>query len=199
MLTVYLLRHGETAWNADGNRYCGRTDLPLTDTGIHQAKMVSDQLKGMHFDAVFSSPLQRALQTAQIASGGKQVITDPRLIEIDFGMWEGKTKEQFIAENKSLWANWMNDPENSPAGGIGETAGSVVERVNEFYEDLRKKYPSGKVLVAGHNGINRFYLSHKLGMPLRNYRKFFLDNATITWFTLGDQDDFILRCLNGKI
>lgn len=199
MLTVYLLRHGETAWNADGNRYCGRTDLPLTDTGIHQAKMVSDQLKGMHFDAVFSSPLQRALQTAQIASGGKQVITDPRLIEIDFGMWEGKTKEQFIGENKSLWANWMNDPENSPAGGIGETAGSVVERVNEFYEDLRKKYPSGKVLVAGHNGINRFYLSHKLGMPLRNYRKFFLDNATITWFTLGDQDDFILRCLNGKI
>lgn len=199
MLTVYLLRHGETAWNADGNRYCGRTDLPLTDTGIHQAKMVSDQLKGMHFDAVFSSPLQRALQTAQIASGGKQVITDPRLIEIDFGMWEGKTKEQFIAENKSLWANWMNDPENSPAGGIGETAGSVVERVNEFYEDLRKKYPLGKVLVAGHNGINRFYLSHKLGMPLRNYRKFFLDNATITWFTLGDQDDFILRCLNGKI
>lgn len=199
MLTVYLLRHGETAWNADGNRYCGRTDLPLTAIGIQQAKVVSDQLKRIHFDAVFSSPLQRALQTAQIASGGKDVVTDSRLTEIDFGKWEGKTKEEFIAENKNLWVNWLNDPAASPAGGTGENAKSVIERVSEFYIDLLKRYPSGKVLVVGHNGINRLYLSYKLGMPLRNYRKFFLDNAAITLFTLCEKDGFQLKCLNGSI
>ena len=62
MLTVFLLRHGETAWNADNNRYCGRTDIPLTAKGIKQAEAVAIQLKGIQLDGVYSSPLQR-LQT----------------------------------------------------------------------------------------------------------------------------------------
>lgn len=199
MLNIYLLRHGETAWNADGNRYCGRTDLPLTDVGIRQATEVNRQMKDITLEAVYSSPLQRARRTAEIVSGNKEVITDPRLIEIDFGQWEGKTKEEFIAENQSLWDNWMKDPEHTPAGGTGETASSVIDRVNGFYDDLQKKYSSGNVMIVGHNGINRLYLSYKLGMPLKNYRKFFLDNAAITMFTLGEHGDIILRYLNSKI
>jgi len=197
MLNVYLLRHGETAWNADGNRYCGRTDLKLTERGVSQALQAGSNLKGIVFDAAYSSPLKRAYDTAVMAGGGMEVHTDPRLIELDFGAWEGKTKEEFIGENEALWASWNRSPETTRAGGTGETAAEVVGRVDDFYRDLLKSHPSGNVLVVGHNGINRLYLSFKLGMPLSHYRRFFLDNARVSWFTLDAGGEIVLKCLNG--
>lgn len=199
MLNIYLVRHGETVWNADGNRYCGRTDLPLTERGIVQAETLHAQLKNISLDAVYSSPLQRAIRTAKIAAGSKEVMVDDRLIEIDFGNWEGKTKEEFIKEDPLLWENWQFDPEKTRAGGVGETASEVIDREKSFYDELLEKYQAGNILVVGHNGLNRLYLSWKLGMPLKNYRKFFLNNAAITWFTLSVNGEFVLKCLNGKI
>lgn len=199
MLNVYLIRHGETAWNADGNRYCGRTDLPLTEKGIAQAEALHALLKNISLDAAYSSPLRRAMRTAKIATGSERVIADDRLIEINFGNWEGKTKEEFIKEDPLLWKNWQLDPEKTRAGGIGETASEVIDREKSFYEEILKKHSDGNILVVGHNGLNRLYLSWKLGMPLKNYRKFFLNNAAITWFTLSVHGEFILKCLNGKI
>ncbi|HVU54847.1 MAG TPA: histidine phosphatase family protein, partial [Puia sp.] len=93
MLTVYFLRHGETPFNVDGNRYCGRTDAPLTERGQGQARLVSEQLRGVKLDGVYSSPLQRAFLTARMAGGGREVVKDERLIEVDFGKWEGLRRE----------------------------------------------------------------------------------------------------------
>jgi broad specificity phosphatase PhoE len=199
MLNVYLLRHGETAYNADGNRYCGRTDIDLTKKGIQQANLVNNQLKGMLFDVVYSSPLKRALYTAEIASGLKTVKTDVRLIEVDFGGWEGKTKEEFIEEKASLWTDWMNDPEHTKAGGTGETAADVVSRVDDFYKEMLDKYPDGNILVVGHNGINRLYLAYKLGMPLKYYRRIVQENSSITMFSLDKYGELNLKLLNSKI
>jgi len=197
MLNIYLIRHGETAWNADNNRYCGRTDIPLTEKGLKQAETVRQQLAGIKWDGVFSSPLQRAYTTAQIASDAT-VVKDDRLIEADFGQWEGKTKEEFIAENAQLWTNWMHDPANNRAGGTGETGAEIVKRVDDFFQSLQKQYNSGNILVAAHNGVNRLYLSHKLGMPLSNYRRFFMENALPSMFTLEPNGEFVLRHLNSK-
>ncbi len=119
MLSVYLLRHGETPYNADGNRYCGRTDIELTAKGIKQAESIKSQLDGVKIDTVYSSPLIRAKHTAQLATG-REVIPDQRLIEVDFGDWENKTKDEFILENPDLWYKWMMDPGNTRAGGTGE-------------------------------------------------------------------------------
>jgi broad specificity phosphatase PhoE len=199
MLNIYLLRHGETQYNADGNRYCGRTDISLTEKGLRQAQLVNSQLKGMSFDAVYSSPLERARLTAEIASGSTAVITDPRIIEVDFGAWEGKTKEEFIAEDGSLWENWMNDPAVSKAGGNGETASEVVGRVDAFYQEMIKKHPNGNILVVGHNGINRLYLAFKLGMPLKNYRQIVQENSSITLIELDEQGTLTLKLLNSKM
>lgn len=199
MLNIYLLRHGETQYNADGNRYCGRTDVCLTEKGLSQASLVHSQLKDMLFDAVYSSPLERARRTAEIASGLSSVVTDPRLIEVDFGQWEGKTKEEFIAENRGLWNNWMNDPATSKAGGTGESASEVIHRVDDFYQELLRKHPSGKVLVVGHNGINRLYLAHKLGMPLKNYRQIVQENSSITLVELDETGTLTLKLLNSKL
>ena len=129
MLNIYLLRHGETSYNADGNRYCGRTDIGLTPKGRQQAETVRQQLKDFKFDAVYSSPLERAYYTACIASGSDRVIKDARLIELDFGLWEGKTKEEFIAEDPAVWEEWVANPGISRAGRTGEHAGGVITRV----------------------------------------------------------------------
>lgn len=198
MLKIYLLRHGQTAWNADNNRYCGRTDIPLTEKGLSQAEEVKKQLLGIEFAAVYSSPLQRAYTTAGIASG-KDVIRDDRLIEADFGTWENKTKEEFIAENESLWTNWMSDPAIYRAGGTGETGSEIVTRVDDFFSSLLQKYSSGNVMVVAHNGINRLYMAYKLGMPLKNYRQLVQENSTITRFELDKNGTLTLELLNSKL
>lgn len=198
MLKIYLLRHGQTAWNADNNRYCGRTDIPLTEKGLSQAQEVKRQLEGIEFAAVYSSPLQRAFTTAAIASG-KEVIKDDRLIEADFGTWENKTKEEFIAENESLWLNWMKDPETNRAGGTGETGGEIVARVDDFFKGLQQKHSEGNVMVVAHNGINRLYMAYKLGMPLKNYRQLVQENSSITCFELDKNGTLTLELLNSKL
>jgi alpha-ribazole phosphatase/probable phosphoglycerate mutase len=198
MITVYLLRHGQTEWNADNNRYCGRTDIPLTEKGLAQAAFVHEQLEGTHLDGVFSSPLQRARITAEIATR-RDVITDQRLIEADFGQWEKKTREEFVAENAPSWDAWSNDPTNVCAGVTGETGLAIVQRVDDFFRELLSKNSTGTFLVAAHNGVNRLYMAYKLGMPLKNYRQLVQENSAITQFTLDSENVFTLQFLNSKL
>ena len=198
MLNVYLLRHGQTQWNADGNRYCGRTDIPLTDTGIRQAEFVREQLIDVSIDAVYSSPLQRAHHTAQLASGNRKVITDPRLVEVDFGKWEGKTKEQFMDEDPGLWEAWAHDPAVARAGGSGEAGMDVVRRLDEFFHSAIGKHNGTNILVVGHNGVNRLYLAHKLGMHLRHYRRIVQENSSVTLFSLSESNELTLKLLNSR-
>jgi broad specificity phosphatase PhoE len=199
MLNVYFLRHGETPWNAAGNRYCGRTDVPLTEKGLGQAALVREQLKDISFEAVYSSPLQRAWHTARIAGGDREVIPDDRLTEADFGTWEGKTREEFILENRGLWDGWSEDPATTRAGGTGETAMEVIVRVNRFFEFALQRHSSGNILVVAHNGVNRFYLAWKLGMPLTHYRRLVQENSSITLFSLDAEGEMTLKLLNARL
>ena len=198
MLTIYLLRHGQTQWNAEGNRYCGRTDIPLTEKGISQAQDTGRQLAGIPFEAIYSSPLERAYHTAQIAGGGKPVIKDERLLETDFGAWEGRTKEETIKDDSAVAESWENDPGNTRAGGTGETAQQIVKRADSFFASLQKKYAEGNILVVAHNGLNRFYLTYKLGMPLKNYHQLVQENSTVTLFTL-DREGLVLYKMNSRL
>lgn len=202
MLQVYLLRHGQTSWNAAGNKYCGRTDIPLTSTGLAQANRARELLAEIELEKVYASPLERARHTAEIAANGKPVTTDPRLIEVDFGGWEGKTRTEFIAENPGLWDRWNHDPSNVPAGGTGETALEVVRRVDDFFRDALQTHGNRghpkNILVAGHNGINRLYLAWKLGMPLKNYRQLVQENSAITLFSLDENGTLTLHLLNSR-
>lgn len=196
MLKVILLRHGETAYNADGNRYCGRTDIGLTERGVQQAATISKVLISTPIAAVYSSPLIRARQTADIASGNREVITDRRIIEVDFGLWEGKTKEEFNAENPHLWQQWMQYPMTARAGGTGETGKEIITRVDDFFGEMITRHPDQTIMVVAHNGVNRLYLAHCLGMPLCNYRRLEQENSSITVFELGGSQGFVLKKLN---
>lgn len=197
MLHVYLLRHGETTYNADGNRYCGRTDAKLTENGLAQAQRVAEVLRGKRIDAVYASPLERAYRTAEIVSGNSlPVVREPRLIELDFGAWEGKTRAEFMAESPALWAAWNNNPATAAAGGTGDTALQVVQRVDDFFVEMQHRHEGQTIVVVAHNGVNRLYLAHKLGMPLRNYRSLVQENSSITSIRFGGDEPFALLKLN---
>lgn len=197
MVTICLLRHGETVYNADGNRYCGRTDVDLTPIGITQAKRMRSFLSEYMFDAVFSSPLKRAKDTALIATGFKDIVTeDNRLIEIDFGEWEGLKPEEFQLADSSSWSDWLEDPTVNRAGKYGETAREVLQRLDSFYEEILEKYNDKTVLVVGHNGVNRLFMASRLGMPLKNYRKIVQDNSALTLLTLSKSKGMKLLKLN---
>ena len=209
MIEVYFLRHGQTLYNQQNNRYCGRTDVPLTPLGLKQARNIHQLVQGISFEGVYSSPLERAYHTAILASGGNlgqddaSVMKDDRLIEVDFGQWEGLRRDEFSKQDPESWLNWDSDPGRFPAGRTGETAASVIDRVDRFFDEMLLKYTTvdpdlnqsaaagygatacpAKIMVVAHNGVNRLYLAHKLGMPLRNYRQLVQDNSTLTIFTL---------------
>lgn len=197
MLNVYLLRHGETTFNADGNRYCGRTDAGLTEKGMGQARRMAELLADVPVDAVYASPLKRAAGTAEIAIGGRcSVQRDQRLIEVDFGWWEGKTRDEFIADNPNLWSEWNRNPAHTKAGGTGETASEVIRRVDDFFREMMAKHEHQTILVTAHNGVNRLYLASKLGMPLENYRRIVQENSALTLIQLGGDEGFSLLKLN---
>ena len=195
-LTVYLLRHGETDMNADGNRYCGITDAILTENGIKQALEAGKLLAGEDIAALFASPLLRSRRTAELLGLSLPVEVDERLIEMNFGSWEGKTREEFIAEDPESWRKWNEDPEVNPAGGDGDTAKAVTDRLKDFFDEKFREYKGKSIVVVGHNGINRLYLSCMLGMPARNYRSILQENSCVTRFVLSDGEGFQLQKLN---
>lgn len=180
MTVIYLLRHGETTWNQDGNRYAGRTDVPLNDTGRAQAASAAIRLAEIRFTAAYCSPLQRSRETAEIVASAHTlaVTTDPRLFEIDFGTWEGKSRDQIMRDDPAGWERWNTDPTDVPAGGTGETGGSAAARMADFVANHAKG--DEIILIVGHNTLNRLYIAQSLGMPLRNYRLLRQSNAGIS-------------------
>src|SRR6266849_759735 len=98
--TVYLARHGETAWSLTG-QHTGRTDLPLTERGERNARRLGQRLGGLTFATVLTSPLQRASRTCELAGFGNVAVVDADLVEWDYGQYEGLTSAQIHARNPS--------------------------------------------------------------------------------------------------
>lgn len=113
MVNIYLTRHGETQWNRE-NRLQGSKDSLLTDKGIKNAVLLGNRLSDIDFNAIYSSPIERALQTAKYIKLNKEVpiYTVEDLKEIHFGNWEGKTKEEIVAveTDKKEYQNFWNNP-----------------------------------------------------------------------------------------
>jgi alpha-ribazole phosphatase/probable phosphoglycerate mutase len=195
MTRVYLLRHGETAWNATGNRYCGRTDLPLSSHGHAQAGAASHALAAVQFDVVYVSPLRRSRETGELIASARSlpITSDPRLTEIDFGAWEGLTAAEITLADPNGRAAWLKDPTSVRAGGTGETGQEVSQRVQGVLSEIATTFPGSSVAVVGHNTANRLYLAASLGAPLASYRRITLENASISVLELDSREARWLR------
>lgn len=198
MTRFYLLRHGETEWNQNGNRYCGRSDIPLSEKGKEQAARAMDALRDISFQAAYSSTLRRSRETAERIAlpHGIPVKEDTRIVEIDFGRWEGLTKEEIIERDPQGWKDWLHDPDNVRAGQHGEKGSEVFQRAKDFFEEKARIHAGQNVLVVGHNTLNRLFICGSLGLPLRQYRQFIqsntgisileLDSTQISWVQINE-------------
>lgn len=150
-MIIYLTRHGQTNLNK-ARLMQGLTDEPLNETGLAQARAMREKIGDVHFDAVYASPLNRAVMTGAIIGGvdPSEVITDPRIIEADFGVYE-KKKYFFLGPAMTLY--WTL-PEIFPAPKSVETTASLRERSSSFLRELEEKN-YGTVLIACHGGIMR--------------------------------------------
>ena len=148
---IYLTRHGQTDLNKE-HLMQGLTDAPLNDTGREQAKEAGKQVKGVTFDAVFASPLDRAIETASIIGhcNREDVLVDKRIIEVDFGRYEMK-KYYLLGLRMSLY--WAL-PEIFKAPRSVESIESMVNRSSEFLRELSEKNYNN-VLIVCHGGIIR--------------------------------------------
>lgn len=150
-MKIWIARHGQTDLNKE-KRMQGRTDCPLNDKGIEQARQSRKNIGDVYFDAVYASPLQRAKQTGAIIGGVdiSEVIVDPRIIETDFGVYE---KCRYYAMGLPMVFYWTM-PRIFPAPPSVETIASMKERAASFLGELETK-DYENVLVACHGGIMR--------------------------------------------
>ena len=150
-MIIYLTRHGQTNLNK-ARLMQGLTDEPLNETGLAQARAMREKIGDVHFDAVYASPLNRAIMTGAIIGGvdPSEVITDPRIIEADFGVYE---KKKYFSLGPAMTLYWTL-PEIFPAPKSVETTASLRERSASFLRELEEKN-YGTVLIACHGGIMR--------------------------------------------
>ena len=188
MTTLYLIRHGETTWNADG-RFQGHQNTPLSATGSAQAQATAIALAQHHFTAIYSSDLVRAAQTALIiaAPHRQPVQSDPRLREAFFGAWEGLTLPEITARWPELVAAWRQDSLHTRPPG-GETLEQVQARVAEMLTELITRHADEQVAIIGHGGSLRAMITLALGADLSLFRRLRLDNCSISILSARNEE-----------
>src|SRR5436190_19003086 len=164
-LRVYLARHGQTDWNVE-QRMQGGTDIPLNATGRKQAAALKDHLKGVRFDAVYSSTLSRSRETAEIVRGQVALTSLPALGERRFGKFEGLLSNAPDTGPEFERRRW--DPQDALDGG--ESWVAFGDRVRSAIQTIRTKHPSGSVLVVAHGGTNQAILQILFNLSLDDTR-----------------------------
>jgi len=182
MLQIYLVRHGQTAWNHSG-RIQGHSDVPLDAVGLQQATRVAKWL-ARHVQAplaLYSSDLKRASRTAEIIAArlNTPLHLTPALRERHWGAWEGLTREEVIERYPHHHFTYLYDPlAGTPPEGEPMTA--FWDRVQAFAHQLYAQYSEGELIVVGHGGSLRIMLCDALAGDIQTYRRIRLDNAAIS-------------------
>lgn len=175
---LILVRHGQTEMNAQ-SLYFGKLNPPLNDLGINQAYEAKNKLLNIDYDKIYSSPLERAKQTAEICNYlDKEIIYDSRLEEINFGIFEGLTfkeiSEQYPNEVKEMEKNWKSFNYIT-----GESLEELYQRAVSFLETL--DYTKDNLIIS-HWGIINCIISYFVSGTLDTYWKFKVDNCSIVIF-----------------
>jgi len=167
---IYLARHGETAWSITG-QHTGTTDLPLTECGQRNARRLGERLKGLTFAAVFTSPLQRAAHTCELAGFGAQAKIDGDLSEWDYGQYEGRRTSEIHQERPE----WQLFRDGCPGG---ESPADVAVRADQVINRIRAI--DGDVLLFSSGHFLRTLAARWLGLEPLAGKYFFLGTASLS-------------------
>ena len=176
-MKLYISRHGQTPWNVE-DLVCGRADVPLTEIGQQQARLLAESATDKGIDMILCSPLQRARQTAQAVSDaiGVPIQIDDRLIEMDFGSYDGTSRfgEEF---------QWVRAqmPTRFPGG---ESGFDLAYRVYSLLYEIKEKYADKTVLLVCHNCVCRMVRSFFVNMSTEEYGNYQAPNAQLVEYEM---------------
>lgn len=174
-MRLYIIRHGETDWNIK-RRFQGHSDIPLNEEGRRLAQITADALRDVPFTRIFTSPLKRAFETAIIIKGERDipVITEPDIIEISFGEYEGLccSKENYNIPNPEFM-NFFDKPEAYKPPKGAESIQELRKRTADFFEKLvhNKTMENDTILVSTHGAALRGILSHINNIGIEDFWK----------------------------
>lgn len=178
MLTILLTRHGHTT-RSEPEQYLGQSvPASLTERGTRDARALADRLADVPIDRVVSSPLSRAIETAQIVVSGRplEIEPDERFTELDYGVWEGMFLDDILIQFPGEFDLYDANPSTHHVGG-GENGSEVADRVRPLMSELLDWAEGADgnrtCLLVGHSSVNRVFLAEVMGVPLIDYRRRF--------------------------
>jgi broad specificity phosphatase PhoE len=170
VLSLYLLRHGETEFSHQ-DRFCGRIDAPLTSDGHEMAALFAEAYGSIPWQAIVTSTRVRAIDSAApvAACAGIAACRDARFDEMNYGAWQGMSKSEAAAHHGEYFARWQRDPSIGPP--MGESPTAVAIRASAAIEDLCARHRDGNILIVSHKALLRILLCQLFDTELCHYRR----------------------------
>lgn len=195
MSKVYLVRHGQTAWNV-GEIFRGRADIPLDETGKQEVHLAGEALKDETLHAVYSSPLSRSIETAENIAKFHNIPVTPfdAIIDISYGEWEGLENQEVKKKYPELHALWQREPHKIKFPG-GESLDEVRFRTMKGLEDLLAKHKNENFVLVAHRVPNKVICCALLGLDNSHFWRIQQDTASTNLFIYRD-GQWIIAFLN---
>jgi broad specificity phosphatase PhoE len=190
MTELILVRHGETEWNIQ-EVFRGRIDVELNETGLKQAELLAKYLSNTKIDAIYSSPLRRALKTAKIIASHRRLKVEiaPGLTDFDFGKWQGLPHQEVKLRYKKLYAQWLKNPHLARMPD-GESLNDVRERALGVVKEAVARH-EGTVVFVSHRVVNKVLICALLGLDNSHFWDIRQDVCGMTTFVY-EKGRFIL-------
>jgi broad specificity phosphatase PhoE len=178
------------------NRFRGRHNFSLSDTGVQQAQSLKEEFSKIEFTAVYSSPLKRALDTARIINpSNSEIQIDEEITNISLGSWENQLKSEISKKHPHLWKTWLTQPEDLEFEGM-ETLRMVQKRSYRFVEKLIQHHANGNILVVSHRAVLKPLFARMLGIAKNYFWKIELDTASYSVAEFRKNRGFTFTCIN---
>ena len=171
-MEIYIVRHGETVWNKE-KRLQGRTNVPLSEYGRGLARKTGEALRNVKIDRIYSSPLDRAYQTAVLIRGSRdiEIIKDERILELNFGGYEGETVEELEKNDAIAFRYFFSHPELYQPDEAGESLEQICSRAEDFMrheiEPMQKIWE--RVMIVAHGAMNKALMSYIKGNKIKDF------------------------------
>jgi broad specificity phosphatase PhoE len=185
MAEILLVRHGQTEWNVE-EVFRGRAEVDLNETGARQAELVGEYLRTLKIEAVYSSPLGRAIRTARAIARHHNIDAEaaPGLIDLDFGQWQGLCVPEVKVRYGQLYDEWLKHPEQVHLPG-GESLADVRDRVVRFVNEVVNRH-RGRVVLVSHRAVTKVLICALLGLDNSHFWNVRHDTCGVTTFNYED-------------
>jgi len=191
MVNIILVRHGETDWNTE-QVFRGRIDVPLNQVGLSQAEAVGRSLRDSDIDALYSSPLTRAFETAHMLAKGRnlEIVSEEGFIDINFGLWQGISHQKVKEDFEDLYARWISEP-HEVTFPQGENLEQVKIRSQKALDTIVKNNPGRTVAIVSHRVVNKVLLCTVLGLDLTHFWNIRQDTCAVNRFEYKEGSYFL--------